>query len=85
MRLKLTQNLNYNPHTDAARQRDVTNVPDAQLPRETVNVPVSPVDSGEAIFSDDEVTSPNEDEDDEEKETKEADARFVRSFTRNNF
>ena len=28
MRLKLTENLNYNPHSDAARQRDVANAPD---------------------------------------------------------
>lgn len=71
MRLKLTQNVNFNAHTDASRQRDVSNAPDAIARVDpSVNVPVNTVDSefDPAIFSD-------EDEEADETEKKEADTR----------
>lgn len=70
MRLKLTENLKYNSHVDAARNRDVTNAPDVLRNEENlVSLPLS-IDSEENVVSDDEerLISPNNEEDEEETE-----------------
>eukprot|EP00111_Clytia_hemisphaerica_P022278 TCONS_00065481-protein len=73
MRLKLTENLNYNPHSDAARQRDVSNAPDnePQVRKQSNELNLADVTverADEQVFSDEETLSPNEDEDEEEKQ-----------------
>ena len=87
MRLKLTENLNHNPHSDAARQRDVANKPDNVVPpKEAVKLVVNTVNSDEQVFSDEELLSPNEDEEEDEKE-KVADSRlmFVYNLGKNSY
>ena len=55
MRLKLTENFNFNPHVDAARKRDQSNIPDVQLAQmEQLEQFVDVDPSKETIFSDDE-------------------------------
>ena len=53
MRLKLTENFNFNPHIDAARKRDQASITEEKLQQvgNFVMVDVSP--SSETIFSDD--------------------------------
>ena len=73
MRLKLTENLNFNPHSDAARQRDVANAPDNEQQVRTQSNELNLADvtverADEQVFSDEETLSPNEDEDEEEKQ-----------------
>ena len=53
MRLKLTENFNFNPHIDAARKRDQASITEekCQHMEDFVMVDVSP--SSEAVFSDD--------------------------------
>ena len=53
MRLKLTENFNFNPHIDAARKRDQASITEQKLQQmeKFVMVDVSP--SSDAIFSDD--------------------------------
>ena len=84
MRLKLTENLNHNLHSEAARERDVSQAPDLEKSSAGVNHSKTSSLGGfvvggvggadeEQLFSDDDTMSPNEDE--ELDDEKPADAR----------
>ena len=66
MRLKLTENLKFNSHTDASRQRDISSTPDVVIENRLVQLPLSASIDDSVVNDEDKMLSPTGDDDDDE-------------------
>ena len=84
MRLKLCENLTFSSHVEAIRQRDLSGAPDLLIQtEEPVNLPISM--TSEEVFSDDELQSPNNEEEEELEKEATAEARCSQLTVYNEF